>query len=917
MDNLRGIEGMFGKVSSLLINGPPNDGESFVGFLIRMAEWNKHEWLSWILQKIKIISGRPIWIPSFAFNDSLDLDTLAELTDTPIAELKSLLYLPVAGSGLRHLIFGKPLPQYVIRPLRPKICPACLRESNYYRKIWDLAPITACPIHKCLLIGVCPKCSKHISWNRNKVSSCRCEYDLRDAIPRALEDIELRFARQIHYLCKVSDSSVDMGRLTLPNPLMELDLEDLVSAVVFMAGQSDRTSGGTGKYLFRNRTNDEIHTLLMKGYSVFEDWPRQYHGFLDQVRAQSKKSSLRTGLWKDFGPFHRRLYHSLPSKSLDFMRIEYETYLRSRWDGGFLTEKSLRFSKVSARGKKYFTRTEAVRFLQVADNRIDQLTAEGLLHPVIRSRHKNKLTLFDISDCEKAKQYLEQLLNLKEVGEFLEISWTQAKVLVAEGCLTPVYGPAADGYKIWMIRRTDVEKLLDDIESRIVEPKTHAHKAFSLSNTLAKICVMNFGTGKLVKAILDGKISPCGKTVRKGLDRFVFAKEHIEDFVESFKQDIKEGAISLREAAEILAVSAANVYHLVKRGLLAAQKIRIRKRLTLQTTRDALSLFNSTYLLIAKINKEVGTSSRVIAEVLSQKGIFPVSGPTVDGGQQYVFKRSDLKDMSLSEVVNQAKTERDPRGKRYAVINAEQAAELLEVDLATIHKLVESGKLKIFSGSPQISNIQTSYLFYRAEVEKYQRATTDYSKLVSSVEAAKIFEQGYGSFRKQWVKTKRLIPVKFNTEFNKYYFHREDVEALAEIKKKTIPSPEAAAILGIQKKALRKLTIAGKIKPFSGPHVDGYGHNMYLQSDVERLAEEMLNFKKAGSVSTSEASLLLGVHRSVIHWLLESGKLKPVVGPHVNGYYKNMYLRSDIEKLKEKSRPQHSVRKQSLQAYPS
>jgi predicted site-specific integrase-resolvase len=143
------------------------------------------------------------------------------------------------------------------------------------------------------------------------------------------------------------------------------------------------------------------------------------------------------------------------------------------------------------------------------------------------------------------------------------------------------------------------------------------------------------------------------------------------------------------------------------------------------------------------------------------------------------------------------------------------------------------------------------------------------------------------------------------------------VEAQAEIKKRTIPSREAAAILGIQKKTLHKLTIAGKIKPFSGPHVDGYGYNMYLQSDVERLAEEMASFKKADSVSTSEAGLLLGVQRSVIHWLLESGKLKPVAGPHVDGYHKNMYLRSDIEKLKEKSRPQHSVRKQSLQVYPS
>jgi predicted site-specific integrase-resolvase len=890
---------MFGKVSSLLINGPPNDGESFVGFLIRMAEWNKHEWLSWILQRIKIISGKVLWIPSFAFNDSADLATLAELTDTKIAELKSLLYLPVAGSGFRHLIFGKPLPQYVIRPSSPKICPSCLRESNYYRKIWDLAPVTACPIHECRILETCPNCTKRIPWNRNKVSVCRCGYDWRETASCSIEDGELGLSRQIYLLCGCSIGNGDVSNQRLPNPLLALELEDILSAVVFIAGQYQGITSVTGKRLFPSKRNESFHTPLVKAFATFEDWPHRYYRFLDWKREHNKEDKPGTGLAKDFGDFHHALYERLHSKHLDFMRIEYEDYLCSRWDGGILCSHSLRLSKAGLRNKKFLSKNQVVDFLRIPEKWIDRLITEDILHPVIHNRPNNKLMIFDVSEAEKAEHYLKQLLTLKDVGKILNIEWQSLRSLVDKECLVPAYGPNAGGYKFRLFQKVEVEQLLSEIESRIVDPPTEQSKLLSLKEAVFRISMTGIDIGSLVRAILDRKISPCGKTARKGLDQFVFAEEHVEKYIENLRRDLKGKSISIEEAARIIGVSKRNVYAFIKKGLLTASKICIDKGLSIRTTEEEVSLFNSTYLLPAKIKKDLGTSSKFIVDVLSKKGILPVSGPTIGGEEQYVFKRSHLEHINLTGVVNHAKCKGDPRGKQYSIINGEQAAEFLGVYITDLQEMVESSKLKPYSTQLHSSG-RISYLFYHEDVQGYKDATTDYSKLVSMKEAAEIFGQGYDSFINQWVKTKRLVPASLKYECNQYCFLREDVVSLALIKKNTITSRGAAAILGVDKKAVHRLTTAGKLKPFSGPHVDRYGHNIYLRSDVERLAEEVARLKRAGLISSPEAGKLLGVNRGTIHQWTLSGKLKPVSGPHIDDCYKNMYRRDDIVKMKEK-----------------
>src|SRR5205085_8872177 len=136
-----------------------------------------------------------------------NLITLSHLTGVDENALASLMYAPARISKERmmgdYYVFGSPIQHYVIRLSNPKICPGCLSEFGYARKVWELGIVTVCPFHKSKLLDTCPNCQKKVSWIRKQISVCRCGFDWRDYIPPHVGDLELTVTRQVHWLCNL------------------------------------------------------------------------------------------------------------------------------------------------------------------------------------------------------------------------------------------------------------------------------------------------------------------------------------------------------------------------------------------------------------------------------------------------------------------------------------------------------------------------------------------------------------------------------------------------------------------------------------------------------------------------------------------------------------------------------------------
>jgi hypothetical protein len=378
----------------LLRSGKPKADESLMGYIIRLTEQNGYSSSSWIILSAGLTSKINRFClfvcgPPESFRD------LASYTGTTTSELSSATYD-------YHTFYGFPVPASSIRFGDPKVCPACLSESLYCRRIWDLCAVTVCSRHKCLLMDQCPNCMEPISWLRNRVSVCRCEFDWREAEVRPVATSEMALTCHVHDLCGLPvDASIFRSQFH-QSPFMNLMLGNLLLVLFFLAGLYKGVSISTGRHLLPRGRNSDFHALLTNTYSVFEDWPNNFYQFLRWWSERQRKvplirNRLKSTLYRDFGKFYIGLYSVLADRQFDFLRDAFLDYLLGEWDGGDLPS-----AQKQNTGKhltdKYVLKSDAVRLLSSDKRQVTLLIKTGRLTTEVRSKGMKRLIFVDVAD---------------------------------------------------------------------------------------------------------------------------------------------------------------------------------------------------------------------------------------------------------------------------------------------------------------------------------------------------------------------------------------------------------------------------------------------------------------------------------------------------------------------------------------
>jgi hypothetical protein len=449
----------------LLRTPRPEHDESFGGYITRLTEANDYLSSSWILSLAGIRCGNGSSIHYLVFQDDLDLSMLARLIGLDVSELLPLTYPPVVtelNSTSKHQFFGLPVRKQVIRVNKAKICPSCLRETNYCRRLWDLIPVTVCHFHKCLLIDACPKCNKGITWARKYLCSCPCWFDWRDVPSVAIDDSELEVGRHIYSLCnRITGLGGDAFEQKM-NPLLRLNLDDYISALLFIAGQYVGLRSGKGHHITRSKNNSEIHSLLNRALSVFQNWPHNFYQFLDWRKSQQGSVMKGHGLERDFGRFHYFLHRFLSSSNFDFMRTAYDEYVKISWLGGYSSRS--RFLKGSNLSGRYISKASASSQLGIHGSTIDKLIQNGKLDCIIKENGERPVYLIEASSLEKIKAELPNLIPLYNAASMLGMTSEQVLELLRNGVLAPLRGPGIDGYRTWVFSRSTLENFLGNAE---------------------------------------------------------------------------------------------------------------------------------------------------------------------------------------------------------------------------------------------------------------------------------------------------------------------------------------------------------------------------------------------------------------------------------------------------------------------
>lgn len=111
---------------------------------------------------------------------------------------------------------------------------------------------------------------------------------------------EIAVSRRIYQLCGLLQ--LDHPSKERLNPLQDLQLQDFVIVLTFIAGLEGEMSWATGRPSKSIKLrNEELHTYITKAYRVFEDWPHNFHQFLHEksrgdVRFNPRDGKLDTGV---------------------------------------------------------------------------------------------------------------------------------------------------------------------------------------------------------------------------------------------------------------------------------------------------------------------------------------------------------------------------------------------------------------------------------------------------------------------------------------------------------------------------------------------------------------------------------------------------------------------------------------------
>lgn len=162
----------------------PYPDESLGGYVIRLGEKNIVMSPSWLLQHMKDQARCPVDSAAVTARDRRLISVVESMAGLPAHSLLNKGFVDFTIGEAQYGID----PAWAKRPLdayqrhHPMVCPACLEEVTYARKLWDLAHLPVCTQHGLALIDTCPNCGKRLSWKRIKVAHCGdCGADLRQA----------------------------------------------------------------------------------------------------------------------------------------------------------------------------------------------------------------------------------------------------------------------------------------------------------------------------------------------------------------------------------------------------------------------------------------------------------------------------------------------------------------------------------------------------------------------------------------------------------------------------------------------------------------------------------------------------------------------------------------------------------------
>jgi hypothetical protein len=822
----------------------PKKDESIIGYLLRITEANGYESMNWLLEEFKL--HRTNVRQNYVYGTT-DLHIMAKTIEVDESLLNQMTFKPLeASSSLvgNYKVFGKTIRSFIIRPNAPKICPACLGEDGYCRRVWEIAVLTVCPKHCCRLLQECPGCGKAIKWNRKRVCQCDCGYDWRELKAEKLPDGELRLVYHFYELMGLAKAK-DAAEMNLPDVLRNLDFMDLLNVLFTVTAQMRGRGDISGKTLCK-LPNAELHQELVRATGLFEDFPFNFFRFLDSLKKvyspkirkdNPKANRFSTQRMTIFGGIIRTVFKGLSGSQFDFLRNAFDEYCAHEKLSNLGVELNRNDLKAVEFLTEHASLLEAKKTLESTNEVIREIINAGGLRAFSgRVPDGNTFWFINRKDLLIVKERLKDCVTAMKIRGILSVHHHHVDYLIRDGFLTeiPDLRIAPVFARVFSRRQAEgIYRMFEEAANSVKEqPLTAGKPRLSSSHTAFLLGRLGIDFGEMTRLVRDRVISPVGSSAGgKGLLSFEYDKAEIEAFCERRIGKLKAATLSVSETSRELNIKGQLVFSIIKKEILKEVERDRTFYLKTRIRREALDDFKKNYVLANIIARENHTTSRIITEKLSELGIEPVDNSSKT--YCYVYRRTDVTGVTF------VKNNR-PEPELFSVA---ETARILNLETEDVLALSRNGVLKTYHLMEESKRYEEPY-FTKTIMESFKKLELKSLNVVSRKSAARILGVGESAFYARYLKSGTLLPVKLEGESSCQLFSLDEIENLRHLEVEGIRAGEVAQILGVNTSCVNKMTLSGHLKPVSGPKIDGFQYNVYLRSEVKVLRGERTVFKK-------------------------------------------------------------------------
>lgn len=256
----------------LLIKPSPEPGESWPGYLLRIATLNHLE--RGLVDLAKLIGAHPQALIA---------------SDPEVVLCKLGIRSGVASSrGLVEVKTGSVPLRNASRSTMARICPECLRESTnkHVRADWDFALQVQCRTHRTLLIDKCPSCLSPISHLRHKLLRCNCGVEW-VSLSSKTGDHDIH---HVYELLGLQDRDDDLPPTFGASSHAEVLAFRLCRRLLLL---QEAVSQESKKRRPRETVAFMSAEELMKVRQVLSGWPHKLYHLLDSYRSMFGSSPIR------------------------------------------------------------------------------------------------------------------------------------------------------------------------------------------------------------------------------------------------------------------------------------------------------------------------------------------------------------------------------------------------------------------------------------------------------------------------------------------------------------------------------------------------------------------------------------------------------------------------------------------------